>query len=115
MLIDKTNGHLDIVKKLAEEAGPQAVESLAEKLKYLNEYAQGRADAHVWKDALAPLSFYIKMIGKEEGTLWWDGGLIYSGPGLGDSAAQVLNGNAPTFVVAIDPKPVTEHHWTIHT
>lgn len=115
MIIDHTNGFLDAVKTRAKEAGPQAEESLNTSLAYLSTYADGRVNAHLYKDAFAPNSFSIIMLAANSGEKWWNGGLIYSGPGLGGEPAVRLDGGAPAFTVSLVHAPVGAHHWSIHT
>lgn len=119
MLIDNTGGKLAAVKALAQQAGPQAVQALQKSLDYLDQYAQGRANCEVYPD-WAPHSFTLLMVGAQSQPdgrrdVWWNGGLIYSGPGLGGSPEQLSNGTFPSLTVDIDPAPRGEHAWRVHT
>lgn len=104
---------------------------LADKLAYLSNYGNeperpgydGLADAdklgwalvhrnpasavcELYKDYAAhSFQFLMK---RADGANWFNGGLIYSGPG------QPLDGSAPAFTVSLEPTGV-EHQWSIHT
>ena len=114
MLIDKTDGYLAAMRELVS-GNTQARENLEKGIEYLSTYADGRADAHLFKDTFAKNSFYVRMVGVLNEELWWNGGLMYSGPGLGDTGAQALDGSGPAFTVALVPSPADQHTWTLHT
>lgn len=114
MIKDMTEGYLANVKALAKDNGKQAEGALKARLDYLEDYADGRADIYVYKDG-APNSFYLLCKGKDN-TTWWNGGLLYSGPGLKSTDGSVrLDGSGPAFSVSLTPKPANEHHWSVHT
>lgn len=55
----------------------------------------------------APYSFEFLML-KEDGSKWFNGGLIYSGPGV------PLDGSFPALTVGIGIDS-SKHGWSIHT
>ncbi len=82
------------------------VDKLLERIDYLTDYAGGDNTCCLHKD-FAPLSFEFLML-KPDGTRWFNGGLIYSGPG------QPLDGSAPALTVGIGVDS-SQHGWSIHT
>lgn len=81
-------------------------DKLMERLRYLATYADGEGTCCLHKD-WAPNSFEFVMYHKD-GTRWFNGGLIYSGPG------QPLNGSAPALTVGIGVD-CSVHGWSVHT
>lgn len=79
---------------------------LADKLEYLATYGEGDNHVEIYRDS-APFSFEFLML-RSDKTRWFNGGLIYSGPG------QPLNGSAPAFTVSL-AKTGHEHNWSVHT
>ncbi len=96
--------HLLNTLKFAAEVG--AASQLIERLEYLNTYAGGENTCRLFKD-WAPYSFVFN-ITKPDGQFWFNGGLIYSGPG------QPLDGSAPALTVGIGIDS-SKHNWSIHT
>lgn len=82
-----------------------ALDKFRERLDYLNQYADGRCNCHLHKD-FAPHSFEFVMH-REDGTRWFNGGLIYSGPG------QPMDGSAPAMTVSLSRE--SGHNWGVHT
>jgi hypothetical protein len=78
---------------------------LMERLDYLSNYSDLRTVCHLHAD-FAPNSFAFAMMVNE--ALWFNGGLIYSGPG------QPLNGSGPALTVGIGVDP-SVHGWSVHT
>ncbi len=81
----------------------------AERLDYLAQYGgdnAGKNVCHLHAD-FAPNSFEFLMM-REDGSRWFNGGLIYSGPG------QPLDGSAPAFTVSLD-RDQSKHSWSVHT
>lgn len=78
---------------------------LIEKLDYLSSYGDGLNTAELHRD-FAPFSFEFVMH-HADGTPWFHGGLIYSGPG------QPLDGGSPAFSVSLANE--TGHNWSVHT
>lgn len=81
-------------------------DKLTEKLGYLTAYHEGENTCQLYKD-WAPYSFHFLML-RPDGTRWFNGGLIYSGPG------QPLDGSAPALTVGIGIDS-SRHGWTAHT
>lgn len=82
---------------------------LGDKLDYLAHYGgnnPGENICELHKD-FAPYSFEFLMK-HPDGTRWFNGGLIYSGPG------QPLDGSAPALTVGIGIDS-SKHGWSIHT
>ena len=79
---------------------------LTERLSYLTGYHEGENTCHVYKD-WAPHSFAFLMV-HPDGSRWFNGGLIYSGPG------QPLDGSSPALTVGIGIDS-TQHGWSVHT
>lgn len=79
--------------------------ALIDKLDYLATYADG-GTCFLHPD-WTPNSFAFVMT-KPDGSRWFNGGLIYSGPG------QPLDGSAPAFTVGIGADG-SEHSWSVHT
>jgi len=96
--------HLAEVLKFAAENG--CADKLADRLDYLARYGDGDNTCHLHRD-FAPHSFDFLML-KPDGSRWFNGGLIYSGPG------QPLNGSAPALTVGIGIDS-SKHGWSIHT
>ena len=81
-------------------------EKLMERLDYLGHYSDQATTCHLYRDS-APRSFAFVMRG-HGGQPWFNGGLIYSGPG------QALNGSGPAFTVGIGIDS-SVHGWSVHT
>jgi len=79
---------------------------LGDKLDYLTHYGDGKNTCAIYRD-WAPNSFAFG-IDRPDGTRWFNGGLIYSGPG------QPLDGSAPALTVGIGIDS-SKHGWSIHT
>ena len=83
---------------------------LLDELLYLGTYADGNVNAgttcELYPD-FAPNSFAFLMRHKD-GKPWFNGGLIYSGPG------QPLNGSFPALTVGIGIDS-SKHGWSVHT
>ena len=79
---------------------------LADKLEYLAQYGDGNNLCEIHRDH-APNSFAFLMR-HPDGRVWFNGGLIYSGPG------QPLDGSAPALTVSLEPTG-HEHKWSVHT
>lgn len=84
----------------------KAAAKLVDKLDYLAHYAEGDNKCLLFPD-WAPNSFAFVMQ-RPDGTRWFNGGLIYSGP------TQPLNGSGPAFTVGIGVDP-SVHSWSVHT
>ncbi len=95
--------HFLEVVKFAISVG--ALDKFQERIDYLNTYADGYCNCHLAKDS-APNSFDFVMF-KDDGTRWFNGGLIYSGPG------QPMDGSAPAFTVSLTQSK--GHSWGVHT
>jgi hypothetical protein len=80
--------------------------NLGDKLDYLAGYSGGDNICEIYND-FAPNSFEFLMK-HPDGTRWFNGGLIYSGPG------QPLDGSAPALTVGIGIDS-SKHNWSIHT
>ena len=79
---------------------------LLEQLEYLNGYHEGENTCVLYND-WAPHSFAFVM-NRPDGTRWFNGGLIYSGP------TQPLDGSSPALTVGIGID-TTQHGWSVHT
>ncbi len=80
---------------------------LTDKLLYLSIYnPDHKTTCELYPDH-APLSFEFLMK-HEDGTRYFNGGLIYSGPG------QPLDGTGPALTVGIGIDS-SKHGWSIHT
>ena len=80
-------------------------EKLVERLNYLAAYGNGDNRCEIHND-WAPQSFAFMMC-HPNGRHWFNGGLIYSGPG------QRLDGSAPALTVSLNSEP--GHSWSVHT
>lgn len=96
--------HFAKVMKFAIENG--CADKLTERLAYLAGYQEGLNTCELHSD-WAPNSFEFLMK-RPDGTRWFNGGLIYSGPG------QPLNGSAPALTVGIGIDS-SVHGWSVHT
>lgn len=99
-------GYFAKVVQFAAENG--CLDKLVERLCYLANYG-GTPDyttCHLHSD-WATNSFAFVLY-KQDGTRWFTGGLIYSGPG------QALDGTAPALTVGIGIDS-SQHGWSIHT
>lgn len=104
MIEFKDPEHLREVLRWASENGCSA--KLAARIDYLATYGDGKNVCELYCDH-APNSFAFLMLHPDR-TRWFNGGLIYSGPG------QPLNGSAPAFTVSLD-RTGHEHNWSVHT
>ena len=95
-----------LLETISFAATVNATDVLLDKIKYLSEYSGGRCLCAIHKD-WAPHSFDFVMF-HEDGSRWFNGGLIYSGPG------QPLDGSAPALTVGIGIDS-TKHTWSVHT
>lgn len=95
--------HLIDVMNFAVKVG--AIDKLLDKLRYLAEY--GDDNICELYDDWAPHSFEFLMK-HPDGSRWFNGGLIYSGPG------QPLDGSAPALTVGIGIDS-SVHNWSVHT
>lgn len=94
------------IKVLDEAVKLGAADKLVDKIRYLTEYGEGDNCCELYEDH-APLSFAFLMK-RSDGTRWFNGGLIYSGP------QQPLGGSAPALTVGIGIDS-SVHGWSIHT
>ena len=104
MIEFKDPEHFLTVLTWAAEHG--CAKRLVDKLEYLCGYGNGDNCVHIHRD-FAPNSFEFLMH-RADGTRWFNGGLIYSGPG------QALDGSAPALTVSLSPTG-SEHNWSVHT
>lgn len=81
-------------------------DKLVERLSYLANYSDIGNQVDIYRDH-APHSFAF-LVHRPDGTRWFNGGLIYSGPG------QPLDGSGPAFTVSLAPTG-HEHDWSVHT
>lgn len=110
--------YLESVKTAAAATSAEAVTALQERLDYLDQYAQGRANCYIFRDSYAPNSFYLRMMdAADETKQWWNGGLIYSGPGLSGGEGARSDGGASSFTVSLNPDAQfgRRHMWSVHT
>ena len=84
----------------------KAADRLLERLEYLANYGEGDNTCMLYRD-WAPHSFAFAM-NKPDSQLWFNGGLVYSGPG------QPLDGSAPALTVGIGIDS-SKHSWSVHT
>ena len=104
MIVFKDPEHLASVLRFAVEN--DCTDKLCERLNYLAKYQDGQNMCEVYSD-WAPHSFAFVML-RPDGTRWFNGGVIYSGPG------QPLNGSAPALTVGIGVDS-SKHGWSVHT
>jgi hypothetical protein len=102
--------HLEAVRAFADRLGPDARQDLEAQLAYLAGYGgEGASVCRLAKD-FAPHSFRFTLLRPRPAggppVFWFDGGLIYHGPGSS-------GGQYPTLAVDVsgDPRP----HWSVHT
>ena len=81
-------------------------DKLMQRLDYLGHYSDKATTCRLYKD-FAPNSFEFLME-LPDGTRWFNGGLIYSGP------TQPLDGSAPALTVGIGVDS-SVHGWSVHT
>lgn len=96
--------HLIQIFKFAAQVG--AADRLAERLEFLARFGDQNNICELYRDG-APYSFSFLMR-HPSGAPWFNGGLIYSGPG------QPLDGSAPALTVGIGIDS-SQHGWSIHT
>lgn len=82
-----------------------AARKLIERLEYLANYGEGNNTCELHND-FAPHSFEFLMC-RPDGSRWFHGGLIYSGPG------QPLDGTGPALTVGLFQE--AGHSWSVHT
>ena len=102
--------HFDQVRAWAEQHG--CLDQLQKKLDYLTEYSDEPTTCELYRD-FAPHSFEFVMK-RADGSRWFNGGLIYSGPG------QPLDGSFPALTVSINNffnrrSDAPLHDWSVHT
>ncbi len=106
---DNDKEYFSKVKQFAEGVGAS---SLHEELSYLSNYGQGDYLCFIIKD-FSPYSFAFTMFRqqKEVYVRSFNGGLIYSGPGIPS------NGSFPSFTVSLDEDAASgkRHMWSVHT
>lgn len=98
--------HMDSIVAFAKHMGLE--QHLNDKLTWLGNYSDRETKCRLWKD-FAPHSFQFEMLLISDGEehFWFNGGLIYHGPGSpGD-------GSFPTL--SVDLSSDTKPHWSIHT
>lgn len=103
MLKIKCEEYFNQVRTWATEHG--CIDKFADRLDYLATYGGPDTTCYLYRD-FAPNSF--EFVVEKDGKRWFNGGLIYSGPG------QPLNGSFPAFTVSLGPSG-REHGWSIHT
>ena len=81
-------------------------DKLMQRLDYLGNYSDEATTCRLYAD-FACHSFDFVME-RADGTHWFNGGLIYSGP------TQPLNGSAPALTVGIGIDS-SVHGWSVHT
>ncbi len=113
MIVDMSNGKLEEVKETARKMGPEAEKSLNACLDRLKDYrlrGEHPTICNVYAD-FAPHSLYFELVEDYSGDRVFNGGIIYSGPGLPS------NGGAPSFTVSLDDDAARgrKHMWSIHT
>lgn len=109
---DKTNGKWEATRELAKQTGPDALAAFEEMETYVKDYGQNRFSIDVFPD-WAPHSFAFSMLDANTDQHIFNGGIIYSGPGLAGGAGQKSDGSFPSLTV--DLCPVAGHHWGMHT
>lgn len=116
---ERCSDYLARVRADAAATSPEALQALEERLDYLDSYAQGRTHCYISPDNYAPNSFYFRMVdANDETNMWFNGGVIYSGPGLtNDAGGARSDGGASSFTVSLDPRAAAgrEHMWSVHT
>ncbi len=95
------------------------LDKLVDRLQYLSSYGSGTPDfipgsiKCVLHHDFAPHSMSFEMLSKNNGEwqLWFNGGLIYSGP------TALSDGRYPTLTVSNDPDAAQgkKHMWSVHT
>lgn len=83
-----------------------AFKAFMKRVEYLTTYGDGLNTVELHKD-WAPHSFEFLML-RPDGTRWFNGGLIYQGPG------QPGDGSAPALTVSLCSDPAV-HKWGVHT
>ena len=104
MITIQSQQHFAEVMQFAINNG--CADKLLDKLSYLAQYAEGDNVCHLHTD-FAANSFEFLMV-KPDGTRWFNGGLIYSGPD------QPLDGSFPALTVGIGIDS-SKHGWSVHT
>ncbi len=115
-MIEMTDSGKKRLKEIFEFAvDNDCVSEIVDQLQYLNSYGSEAAPKSkvVFTHDFAPLSMTFMMYGHEKGkwTEWFNGGLLYSGPGV------KLDGGAPSFSMSLN-KEAREgllHRWSTHT
>jgi hypothetical protein len=100
--------HLEAVRAFAHAHDCET--ALQDKLDYLSNYGEGKNICTLFHD-FAPNSFQFLMA-HPDGSRWFNGGLIYSGPG------QPLDGSFPALTVNIsclNGRTDRAHRWSVHT
>ena len=101
IMIDKTNGLLDKIKKHADLSG--LTDNLKDCLCRLERHDRDSCTVTLYPD-FATLSLYFEVT--KQGRVVLNGGMIFHG-----SHDREGNGSAPTFSVSLTPTT----GWTIHT
>ena len=126
MLRIECRDYFEGVRRAAVQMGRGALTSLHRQLHYLGQYAcrNGgirRTRCLLFQD-FAPYSFgFVMQIQKADGSglydHWFNGGLIYSGPGVTGEDGARSDGGAPSFTCSLDPGAVNGrmHQWSVHT
>lgn len=99
--------HFDKIKAFAESVG--ALDELQAQLDYLASYGVGDTCCDLHYD-FAPHSFAFTMYKRVNGEYkrWFNGGLIYRGPG------SPHDGSMPALTVAVNPSD-NLHSWSVNT
>jgi len=93
--------HLAKAREFATRIG--VLEHLEDRLAYLGTYGQDPTVCELHSD-WAPFSFAFLMR-REDGSLWFNGGLIYHGP---------VDGTY-TDPLSVEINPDSKPHWSVHT
>jgi len=112
---DAAKERFEQVKKFAKEVG--AIDEFQSGIDYLSSFGgnESKVKCVLFTD-FADLSFRFVMYSmnhqsKKFEEFWFNGGLIYSGPG------QPSDGSAPSFTVSLDSDAAKgkSHKWSVHT
>ena len=110
----------DELKKIINFAiDNDCLDKLLNQLQYLSSYGSGTPDfipgsiKCVLHHDFAPMSMSFEMLTKKDGEwdVWFNGGLIYSGPG------NPSDGRAPSLTMSLDADAHVgnKHMWSVHT
>ena len=108
MLVIDNEAHYKAVLEFARSVG--AEKQLQDQLEYLRDYRDESTRCHLYHDfAKHSFGFTMNRLSESgEESRWFNGGLIYSGPGL------PLDGSAPQLTVGIGLDS-RQHQWSVHT